>query len=270
MKREAPNWELLRARNAFPALFAALFAGWAAASLPFYPTGWAAGLALLAALITFFSPRGGLAFALAVPIFPLGNVSLGLALLYGALAAAWFVLHLRHPRTGLAFVLGPLLAPAAALGLLPLVLQPIRNVARRALHACTAVLAAGVVAGLQHHELPFAAGRAHKLAIDADRSPLSAAAALRHALAAHPALAAGALALAAAAALLPAARRRGTWGIAAYGAALIAVLLAAAPHADPVPPVLSAWATCIGLVLWDRRKALVSRLKPLVGSPSTN
>jgi len=45
---------------------------------------------------------------------------MGLALLYGALAAVWFALHLRAPRAGLAFVLGPLLAPIGALGLIPL------------------------------------------------------------------------------------------------------------------------------------------------------
>ena len=70
-----------------------------------------------------------------VPVFPLGNTALGLALLYGLAAAIWFVLHLREPRAAFAFVVGPLLAPLSLLGLLPLVLQPVRATWRRALQA---------------------------------------------------------------------------------------------------------------------------------------
>lgn len=253
-----------------PALLAALFAGWTAATLSFYPAGWPVGLAVLAALLTFVSPRGGLAFALFVPTFPLGNLSLGLALLYGALAAAWFLLNIRQPAAGLAFVLGPLLAPIGALGLLPLALQPVRGAVRRALQAGTAVLVAGLVAGLDHNTLPFAAGRTHRLGVDADRSPLHAASALGHALWTHHVLAAEALVLAAAAALLPAARQRGPWGIAFFGAGLIAASVLAAPHADPLPAVATAWATCIGLVLWDSRKTLVLRARPLFGGAAAN
>lgn len=251
-----------------PALLAALFAGWTASTLPFYPTAWPVGLALIAALLTAFSPRGGLAFALFAPVFPLGNLSMGLALLYGGLAAVWFVLHLREPRMGFAFVLGPLLAPIAALGLLPLALQPIRSSLRRALQAGTAVLMAGMVAGLQHESLPFAAGLGGSLGLDGERSPVHAASVLRHALFAHPTLALEALVLAAAAALLPLARRRGVWGIAIFGAALIAAPVLAAPHADPIPPVVTAWVTCIALVLWKRRNVLLPRGRAL--SPRFN
>ena len=107
-----------------PAVLAGLFAGWAAVALPFYPTGGPVALALLAGVLTYFSPRGGLALALLVPVFPLGNTALGLALLYGLAAAIWFVLHVRAPRAAFAFVLGPLLAPLSLLGLLPLPSNP--------------------------------------------------------------------------------------------------------------------------------------------------
>ncbi|HEX9415945.1 MAG TPA: serine/threonine-protein kinase [Gaiellaceae bacterium] len=245
-----------------PALLAAVFAGWTASTLPFYPSTWPVGLALLAAVLTAFSARGGLAFALFVPVFPLGNISMGLALLYGGLAALWFILHIRDPRAGFAFALGPLLAPIAALGLLPLALQPVRNGFRRALQAVAAVLMAGIVAGLQHVALPFAAGRAGSLGLDGDRSPVHAASVLGHALFAHPTLALEALVLAAAAALLPFARGRGLWGIAVFGAGLIAASVLAAPHADPIPPVVTAWATCIALVVWERRRLLFPRARP--------
>src|SRR5215217_2671979 len=143
--------------RAVPAVLAALFAGWAGVALPFYPTGGPVALALLAGVLTYFSTRGGLALALLVPVFPLGNTALGLALLYGLAAAIWFVLHLRGPRAAFAFVLGPLLAPLSLLGLLPLVLQPVRSTWRRALHAATAVLTAALVAGLTGEGLPFSA-----------------------------------------------------------------------------------------------------------------
>ena len=102
------------------AVLAGGFAAWTAAALPFYPQGWAAGLALGAAAITAYRARLGLAVALAVPVLPLGNVALGLAVVYAALAALWVVLCWREPRGGLLFALGPALAPLAALGLVPL------------------------------------------------------------------------------------------------------------------------------------------------------
>src|SRR5262249_33009285 len=137
-----------------PALLAALFAGWAGSALSFYPTGWPVGLALIAGVLTFFTPRAGLAFALVVPIFPLGNTGLGLALLYALAAAIWCVLHVREPRAAFAFILGPLLAPLSLLGLLPLALQPLHSAWRRALHAGSAVLTAALVAGLTGETLP--------------------------------------------------------------------------------------------------------------------
>jgi hypothetical protein len=251
-----------------PAVLAALFAGWAAGAVSFYPTGWPVGLALIAGMLTFFSARGGLALALLVPVFPLGNTSLGLALLYAGFAALWFLLHLREPRAAFSFVLGPLLYPLALLGFLPLALQPVRAAWRRALHAGTAVLTAGLVAGLGHEALPFGAGRIGSLGLDEARSPIHAAGVVRHAVFAHPALALEALVLASAAALLPLARRKGLWGIAVYGALAIMGTVLAAPHASPVPAVLAGWGTCVGLVLWQTRARWLPRARPLIPQPA--
>src|SRR4051794_21707591 len=82
-------------RQLLPALAAGIYAAGAAALLPFYPARGALPLGVAAAALTLGAPRLGLAFALGVPIFPLGNVALGLALLYTALAtAAWLALVL--------------------------------------------------------------------------------------------------------------------------------------------------------------------------------
>ncbi|HXR11258.1 MAG TPA: serine/threonine-protein kinase, partial [Gaiellaceae bacterium] len=72
------------AGRAGAAALAAVFAAWTASSLPFYPHAWIYGLALAAAAATAVRPRAGLALTLAVPVLPLGNVSLGLAVLYAA------------------------------------------------------------------------------------------------------------------------------------------------------------------------------------------
>jgi hypothetical protein len=250
-----------------PPVLAALFAGWGASALSFYPAGWPVGLALVAGALTFFSARGGLAFALLVPLFPLGNTALGLALLYAFAAAIWFLLHLRDPRVAFAFVLGPLLAPLSLLGFLPLALQPVQRAWRRALHAGVAVLTAALVAGLTGESLPFASGRVGSLGLDEERSPVQAFTVVRHAVFAHPALVLEALSVGAAAAVLPFARRKGIWGIAVYGAAAIAVTVLAAPHANPVPAVLTTWATCLLLVLWQTRTRWLPRARPLVPRP---
>ena len=86
------------------AALAAAFAAWTVAELPFYPHGAAPVLALAAAALTAFRPRLGLAATLAVPVLPLGNVSLGLAVLYVAFAAAWTALCWREPRGALLFL----------------------------------------------------------------------------------------------------------------------------------------------------------------------
>jgi hypothetical protein len=107
-----------------PAGLAAAVAGWTGATLPFYPVHWPLGLAAAAAALSLIRVRAGLVFALAVPFFPLANVSLGLALAYAVAALAWIALSWRDPRSGLLFAVGPALAPLAALGLLAVLRLP--------------------------------------------------------------------------------------------------------------------------------------------------
>ena len=141
-----------------PAVLAAVFAGWVAATLPFYPAGAVPILVALAALTTTLSPRAGLALALAVPVLPLGNHSLALALVYGVVATGWMALFAREPRGGLLFVAGPLLAPVSALGFLPLACRSLGSPFRRGATAAAAVLVAALVAGLRGADLPLSAG----------------------------------------------------------------------------------------------------------------
>jgi hypothetical protein len=226
------------------AVLAGLFAAWTAASLPFYPHGWTVVLALGAAALTAARPRLGLAAALAVPILPLGNVSLGLAVLYTVLAAGWLVLSWREPRGGLLFALGPVLAPLAALGLVPLVVSGLRAGPRRAVQAATAVVAAGLVAGVRGAALPFTGARPPLgLGVAGAGDPLDVAGSLARALAAHPALLLEAGAFAVVATALPYARARGRWGAAGLGAAMLALTLLPVPAAAALPLVLAAWLT---------------------------
>ena len=217
-------------RRLIPSALAGAFAGSAAALVPFYPANGAPVLGVLAAALTFLTPRAGVAFALAVPILPLGNVALALAVLYAALALAWLVLHTREPERAVLVALGPLLGPLAALGLLPLLLRNGRSTIMRALDAGVAVVLATAVASLQHG--PVAHG------IPGSRDPLAAATALARALP-HPTLA-FALMLAAAAAVLPLAERRGRWGLALWGGGL---LLAALLPVSAVGVVVACWLT---------------------------
>ena len=66
------------ARRAVPRALPALFAGCAGrhGHFPSIPRGWPLGLASAAGRLTLLHARGGLALALAVPVFPLGNLSL--------------------------------------------------------------------------------------------------------------------------------------------------------------------------------------------------
>jgi hypothetical protein len=242
------------AARAAPAALAAVFAGWSAAALPFYPGGSVAVLAAASALAVLVWPRLGLAFTLAVPILPLGNFSLGLALLYAFVAACWTCLFVREPRGGLAPALGALLAPVSALALLPLAVAPLRSIVRRAAAAGAGVLLAAVTAGVRGAPIPFAdEDAAPRLALARSEDPGAVAGALWHALAAQPGLAAAALALAGGAAALPFARSRGPWGVAIFGAALLAAMLLPVPTAPAAALVVTVWATCVVLVLSSRR-----------------
>jgi hypothetical protein len=233
-----------------PPLLAAAFVGWTTWAIPFFPNGWPFGLAALAGALTFARPRVGLAFSLAVPILPLGNLALGVAVLYGVAAAAVLVLAWREERTGLFFSLGPLLAPLSALGLLPLAALSIRSPVRRGVQVAAAVLAAGIVAGVRGVPLPFdGSSPPRELGLAASGDPLHVASALLDALVSRPALAVETLALAAAAILLPAARARGPWAIAVLGAAFLAAALLAVPGVAALPLVVAVWATCVAIAV---------------------
>jgi hypothetical protein len=206
----------------------------AGSALPFFPTGWAPALAILAALATLRAPRAGRALALATPILPRGNVALGLAALYAAVASCWLVLSWRDPRAGLTFVAGPLLAPLGLLGLVPLAVQTARGSARRAFQAGAAVVVAALAAGLREDGAPLAGVE----------SPFEVARALLGA--APPSLGPIALLLAATAVGLPYARS--LWRIAGLSAGLLSGLLLLAPDAPAVPLIASAWVTAAALV----------------------
>ena len=232
------------AARAGAAALAACFAAWTATALPFYPHGWAVGLALVCAGATAFRDRLGLACALAVPVLPLGNVSLGLALLYAALAVGWIAVFWRQPRAGLLFVLGPLLAPLAALGLVPLATVGLRGAPRRALQAGAAVLVAAVVAGLRHVALPLVGTPAPLGAgVAGAADPLDVVGSLARAAWAHPALLLEAAAFALVAAALPLARSYGRWGAAGLGAGMLVLTVAVVPSATAWPLVAAAWVT---------------------------
>ncbi len=217
-----------------PAVSAAVFTAWTASALPFYPTGGWAGLALASFGLALWSPAAGAVFALAVPVLPLGNHALGLAILYAVLATGWFALFRREARAALFFVLGPLLAPIGAPGLLPLAVQVVRAPWRRAVQTAAALLAAGAVAGTS---------RLGSLGIAEANGPLAAAGALGGALDAHPSYLVQAAALAAAAVALPYARARGLWAVGALGAAVTALVVGGGGGTAAWPVVLCVWVT---------------------------
>jgi hypothetical protein len=236
--------------RAAPALLAGLFAGWTAWEIPFYPSGWPFALALLAAAAAAARPRIGLAFALAVPVLPLGNLALGVAIVYACVALLMLALAWREPETGLLFAAGPVLAPLAGLGLLPLATLPIRSGARRAAQVAGGVLTAGIVAGIRHVSLPFdGSAPPRQLGLAASDSATATASVLWHALLSRPALPVEALVLAVAAVLLPHARERGLWAVAGLGAAMLGATLLPVPEVAAIPLVVSVWGTCAAVAL---------------------
>jgi Protein kinase domain len=232
-----------------PAVLAATVAGWSAWALPFFPTGWPFGLAALAAAASVVSARVGLAFALCVPILPLGNLALGVAALYVLVALALLAVMWREPERGLLFTLGAFLAPIAGLGLVPLAALGLRSPVRRGVQAAAAVLVAGVVAGVRGVPLPFDGASAPDLGIAASGDPFTVLAAIWGALLSRPALAVETIVLAAVAVLLPLARGRGLWAIAGLGAGFLAAALLLAPGVAAAPLVVAVWATCLAVAV---------------------
>jgi hypothetical protein len=78
---------------------AGVAAGLASTLLPFWPSLLVPLFVALAAAIALARPRLGLACALAVAAFPLGNLSLGLGLAYVAFAPAWLALATFAPSS---------------------------------------------------------------------------------------------------------------------------------------------------------------------------
>src|SRR5439155_1102942 len=74
--------------------------------------------------------------------------------------AGWLLVTWREPRATLLFVIGPLLAPIAALGLLPLVTARTRSAPLRVLAVALGVLTAALAAGIRHVALPLVGGAA--------------------------------------------------------------------------------------------------------------
>jgi Protein kinase domain len=232
-----------------PALLAAAFAAWTTWAVPFYPSGWSLGLGALAATATLVDARFGLAFALAVPVLPLGNLALGAAALYAFLAAVLLAVMWREPEQGLLFSLGPLLAPIAALALFPLATLSVRSPVRRGAQAAAAVLSAGLVAGIRGSSLPFDAARPPRVDLAAVGDPFTVLSELWAGLAARPVLGVEALVLAAVAVLLPLARTRGLWWIAGLGAAFLAAAVLPVPEVAVVPLAVGVWATCVAVAV---------------------
>ena len=232
---------------------ASAFAGGAAFLLPFYPRGGAVALGALAAAVALKSPRAGLGAALAVPVLPLGNVSLGLALAYVPLALAWLVLFTGDPRSGLLFVAGPLLAPVGALPLAPVLALRARGALRRGALAAAAGGTGLAVAALVGLPFPFT-GQSPPLGlgIAGSERPGAVAWAFLSFFDGHPALALELAVLAGAAATARAAVVRGPWGIALWGSGLLAAGLLLPPLAggdsiDALSLVPGVWAACAAL-----------------------
>jgi hypothetical protein len=227
--------------------------------LPFWPPVLLALLALAAGLTTLRLPRLGLALALAAPLFPLGNVAQGAAVVYGVLAVAWLAVAWRDPRTGLAFCAGPLLAALGLLALLPLAVQPVASAWRRCLNAGVGVLAAAAVAGLGGRPLPLADVVVSDLGVAGTERPTDVLNAIGTVLGNDPAIATTALALGIVALVLPRAVSRGPWGIAGLGALQLALVLVWAPSIPAAGFVLGTWLLC-GILA---ARPLLMRVRPM-------
>jgi serine/threonine-protein kinase len=242
------------ARRALPGALAAVAAALGATMLPFWPPGLAVAIAVAAGLAAWFSPRLGLAVALAAPVFPLGNVSEGAAVLYAVLALAWLALAWRDARWGLLVVAGPLLAGVGLLALAPLAMQPARGWARRAAYGAGAVLSAAFAAGLANEELPAAQAVAGPPGVTPVSSPQEIALSLWETISLHPELLVAAVVVAAASALLPWARRTSPYGFALVGYAMLLGATVAGASIASLLGIVLVWGS-VAIVLATRRTA---------------
>ncbi|HEU0304157.1 MAG TPA: serine/threonine-protein kinase [Gaiellaceae bacterium] len=249
--RRPPDLELARAaaaRRVVPAAAAVLFTAWSAATLPFFPAGWPLALAALAGVLALVRQRLALAFCLAVPVLPLGNYALGLALVYALAALVWLAVAWRDPESGLFVTVGPLLASLGLVAALPVAGLVVRNPLRRGLQVAAAVLVAAAVAG---------AARLDRLGIAASDRPGEAAAALARAVERATVVQAVVLALVAVA--LPFARARGPWAAAGLVAFFLAAQLLLAPALSAWPIVGIGWVLCLALVAEPYARAWTTR-----------
>jgi len=235
-----------------PAL-AALSTAWVASALPFYPELWPVVLAALAAGLALLKPRLGLAFTLAVPVLPLGNVAFGLALAYALVAAIWLVLMWGDARRGLLFSVGLVLGPVGLLGLAPIVVLGARGFVRRVAHAAAAVLLAAAAAGIRGAEIPFTGRPAEELDVKGSEHPIAVLQAVWHWLHATPALGLEALILGLTAGSLVLVARGTDLTIASFAGCLLAGTLLVAPDTAAFPLVATGWITYVALTMISRR-----------------
>ncbi|HEU5066062.1 MAG TPA: serine/threonine-protein kinase [Gaiellaceae bacterium] len=232
---------------------AALSTAWVASALPFYPELWPLVLAALAAGLALLKPRLGLAFTLAVPVLPLGNVAFGLAVAYALVAAVWLVLMWGDARRGLLFATGLVLGPLGLLGLAPIAVLGARGIVRRVAHAAAAVLLAGAAAGARGAEIPFTGRPAEELDVTGSEHPIAVLQAVWQWLEATPALGLEALILGLAAGSLLLVARGTDLTIASFAGCLLAGTLLVAPDTAAVPLVATGWITYVALTLMSRR-----------------
>ena len=209
-----------------PGALTGIASGWVAAALPFYPPGWRArhrrprrrARLRRAARRAALRPRGRVLPAR--EHLARARDRLRRARDRAGSRSSW-----RDARAGLLLAAGPLLAPVAALGVLPLAAQfargrwrraaqagcrrPARGRRRRAAPERAALRRFGAAARARDRRLRPGPARSRDALWGAARR-------------APGARSAEALVLAAAAALLPLARRRGPWPAAIFGAALLA------------------------------------------------
>jgi hypothetical protein len=245
-RRAAPKLRP-RPRRLGHALLAAVVLAWALTAFPFYPAQAPVLVAVLGALLCLASPRAGAWFVLAALILPLGNLSLGLALVFCACALVWLVCFWREPEATFAPALGPLLAALGLVVLVPLALQLLRSPARRAAGTLLAVLLAGLVAGVDGRPLPLSHAHPPALAITAGTPPLGVAAALADAVRGQWPLLGIALLLTLVALAIPAARERGRWGIAMLAGGIVTGGLLPFPAVAALPLVGGAWLIAVAL-----------------------
>jgi eukaryotic-like serine/threonine-protein kinase len=210
------------AARVLPVALAALAAALGATLLPFWPPALVAALVVGAGLAALLDPRLGLAVALATPVFPLGNLSAGVATLYGALALVALALCWRDKRSALIFVVGPFLAPLGLLALVPLAVQPARGSVQRGVQAALAVLSAAAVAAVTGAEPPLTGEPARAFGVGPSDATGELGIALWQSLLVEPVLLVGTAFAILAAVALPHLRRRSRYGVAAVGTALVA------------------------------------------------